>query len=176
MTSDITSKRLPSKEQPWKKYYSKEALDVDVPSGTMLDYIRANCGKYLDSYALNYFNVKKTYRELLDEFEATAKSFAAIGVKKGDTVALLLPNTPENLYCLYGLNGIGAIADMIDLRSKGEQLKHYINESGASVAVVSTLFADNLIEILDETSINDVIVASPVEMLMYGKEASNRKQ
>lgn len=70
-----------------------------------------------------------------------------------------LPNIPENVYILYGLNKIGAIANFIDLRSKGDSLLHYFTETTAEVAVVCDIFADNVSEILDKTSIKSIMVS-----------------
>lgn len=163
--SEAAKTGYPSIDKPWLKCYSQEAIDAEIPSGTMLDVVKENCRDRLREPALRYFNAKKTYGGLLKEIEHVARSFAAMGVRKGDSVALLLPNTPENTYCLYGLNALGAIADVIDLRSRGEQLNHYIDESDARVAVASTLFIENLLEILPATQLQKVIVVSPVESL-----------
>lgn len=87
----------------------------------------------------------------------------SIGVKKNDVVIIALPNIPESIYCVYALNKLGAIADMIDLRTKGEALAQNLNFSGAAIAIICDLFAKNTIDVLSETHIQKLVVVSPFE-------------
>ena len=119
----------------------------------------------LGDTALIYFRRKISYGKMFEYIDNAANAFSSLGVKKGDIVALALPNIPENIYCMYGLNKLGAIADMIDLRSKGDTLLHYLRESEATVAVICTLFAKNTFEILSQTNIKKLIVISPFDSL-----------
>lgn len=155
----------PSKDKPWLKYYTTEAINDVIPTGCIYDQLRLNSQKNMDLKAITYFSKKITYKKLLKNIDEVACSFAGLGVKKGDIVNVALPNIPENVYILYGLNKIGAIANFIDLRSKGDSLLHYFTETTAEVAVVCDIFADNVSEILDKTSIKSVVLVSPYDSL-----------
>jgi len=155
----------PSIDKPWLKYYSEEAIHAPLPEGTIYEYLWENNKEHLDDVALIYFGKKITYRELFTNIDKTASGFASLGVKCGDIVAIALPNIPENIYCVYALNKLGAIADLIDLRSKGESMLHYLNESKASVCVICNLFAQNIFEILPQTNIENVIICSPFDSM-----------
>ena len=106
-----------------------------------------------------------TYNEFFARIDNVAKSFLEIGVKEGDIVTLSLPNTPENLIALYALNKIGAIANLIDLRLKGEKLVHAINCTNSKLIIASDLFMNELDEVIKETTIDKVIISSPVDSL-----------
>lgn len=153
----------PSIDKPWLKHYSEATLNYPLPRRTVYSYMEEKVSEYLDDIAISYFGKKIKYRTLLENIKQTAASFAKIGVKAGDIVAVALPNIPENIYCLYALNYIGAIADMIDLRSKGDTLQHYLKMSHAKVAVVCDMFAENTLSVLDTTDIQTLIVASPLD-------------
>lgn len=90
-----------------------------------------------------------------------------MGVKAGDIVAVALPNIPENIYCIYALNMLGAVVDMIDLRSMGDVLLHYINESGATVAVICDMFAENMYAIANQTDLETLILVPPLASLPF---------
>lgn len=155
----------PSIDKPWLKYYSEEVTNVQMPSGSMYDYLK-DCNKdAYDDLAITYFHRKITYRNLIDSIDEAAAAFASLGVKQGNIVSLVLPNIPENVYCLYALNKLGAVADFIDLRSKGEALVRYLTETEAKVAVICDMFAENAFEIKDKTNIEHYIVVSAVESL-----------
>ena len=155
----------PSIDKPWLKYYSEEAINAPLPEGSIYEYLYEHNKHALDDFAISYFGRKYTFREMFRQIDKVADSFSAIGVKKGDVVALLLPNTPENVFCIYGLNKLGAIADMIDLRAKGDDLIHYLNESEAEVAVICDLFQSNVYEVLKNTKIKSLIVGSPFDSM-----------
>ena len=164
----MTEKKLtgyPSIDKPWLKYYSEEAINAPLPQGTAYEYLLEKNKHALGDSALIYFKRKISYGKMFEYIDNAADAFSSLGVKRGDIVALALPNVPENIYCMYGLNKLGAIADMIDLRSKGDTLLHYLKESEATVAVICSLFAENTFEILLQTNIKKLIVVSPFDSL-----------
>ena len=152
-------------DKPWLKYYSEEAINALLPECTAYEYLLEKNKDALSDTALIYFKRKISYGEMFKCIDSTAVAFSALGVKQGDIVALALPNIPENIYCVYGLNKLGAIADMVDLRSKGDTLLHYFKESKATVAVICSLFSENNFEILTQTTIKKLIVVSPFDSL-----------
>lgn len=152
-------------DKPWLKYYSEEAINTPLPECTIFEYLWENNKDYLEDVALIYFGRKITYKELFRNINKTVSAFSSLGVKTGDIVAIALPNIPENIYCLYALNKLGAVADMVDLRSKGELLEHYLNESDARFAVICELFAENAFEIVERVHIKKWIVVSPFNSL-----------
>ncbi len=156
----------PSIDKPWLKYYSKETINTPLPEGTAYEYLLEKNRNIGADTALIYFGARISYSKMFEYIENVAGAFSSLGVKQGDIVALALPNIPENIYCVYGLNKLGAIADMIDLRSKGDTLLHYLNESEATIAVICSLFAENTFEILSQTNINKLIIVSPFDSLV----------
>lgn len=165
MSENTPLSGYPSIDKPWLKYYSEEAIHAKLPEGSIYEYLYEQNKHALDDPALLYFGTKYTFRDMFKFIDRTADAFASIGVKKGDIVDLLLPNTPENIFCIYALNKLGAIADMVDLRAKGDDLLHYLNESCASVAVICDLFEDHVYEILGSTKITTCIVGSPFDSM-----------
>ena len=81
-----------------------------------------------DLVALYYYGKKYTYSSLMKKIAEVENSLRAYGVKKGDIVSVALPNVPENVFVFYALNKIGAMANMVDLRKKGDMLTSAIND------------------------------------------------
>ena len=156
----------PSIDKPWLKYYSEEAINAPLPECTIYEYLWANNKDHLDDVALIYFGRKITYRKLFENIDRAAEAFKSLGVESGDIVAMALPNVPENIYCMYAINKLSAIADMIDIRSKGDVLKDYLNESASKVAVACDLFADNIFAIKSDTCLKNVVVISPFDSII----------
>ena len=98
---------------PWAKYYEPEDMTFEVEDLTIYQFIR-RCGEqYLDSIAIDYFGVQVTYEEFFRRIEHAARAFAELGVQEGDVVTILSANVPEALYAFYGLNRIGAVANLL---------------------------------------------------------------
>ena len=93
-----------SVERPWLKYYSDEVKNAKLPENTIYGHLKEKNEKGYDRLAIEYFGNKQTYKELIDNIEKCAKSFASMGVKKGDVVTICMPTTPEMVYMLYALN------------------------------------------------------------------------
>lgn len=160
----------PSFDKPWQKFYTEEAIKAVLPECTMYEYLCECSRGVLDDVAIKYIAIKYiaskiTYRELLKNIDKTAEAFSSMGVRKGDIVTLALPNIPENIYAVYALNKIGAIANLIDLRTKGKDLLHYYSEVDAQIVVACDLFLKNTLDIVDQTNIKKIIVASPFDSL-----------
>ena len=109
MEKEILKTGKPSVDKPWLKWYSDEALNVEVADMKFYDYMKLRNLDNLNGTALNYFNRKITYGEMIKEIEKTAAAFEKLGVKPGEIVTFCTPTLPETIYAIYALNKIGAI-------------------------------------------------------------------
>ena len=85
-------------------------------------YIKNNNTNNLNGIALNYFGNRITYREFFENVDKVAKAFYAIGIRKGDIVTIASLHTPETIYIIYGLNKIGAVANMVYLTLSANEI------------------------------------------------------
>ncbi len=125
--------------KPWLKYYSQEAIRSCEPQCTAYELIYQNNRENLDDIAIHYFGHKITYGELFQKIETVTNAYYALGVRKGDIVILCIINMPETVYSLYALDRLGAIANLVDLRTNEEQMKEYICECNAKYVVTVDL-------------------------------------
>lgn len=153
----------PSIDKPWLKYYSEKAIHSRAPECTMYEYLRQCNANELDDTALFYLGRRISYGNLFQNIESVASAFSALGIHKGDIVTIALPNIPENIYAIYALNKIGAVVNLIDLRAKGKDLLQSYSEVNAQIVIVCDLFLQNTLDIVDQTSIRKIIVASPFD-------------
>ena len=99
----------PSIDKPWLKYYSDEAINVEIPHMTAYDYI-CHCNKNESGEtAINYFGRLITYEELFRKINKCANQFSQLGIEKGDIVRICMPTTIETIVAFYALNSLGAI-------------------------------------------------------------------
>ena len=157
---------FPSVDKPWLKYYSKEAIRAQLPECTIYEYLVENNKDYPSDIAINYLGRKITYKELFDNIDKTAAAFLKAGVKEKETVTIALPSIPEALYCVYALNKIGAVANMIHPLPGKEEMLNYLNEVRSKVVIIFDGAYETLVNDIGRTSVEKVIVASPADSLL----------
>ncbi len=99
-------------------------------------------GRYLD-----FDGVAMTAREMDQASNRIASGLADLGVRRGDRVATLLENSPEQVVSFFASLKLGAIQVPINTAYKGEFLRHVLEDSGARVLVVQASFAERIVEI-----------------------------
>ena len=100
------------------KYEEIKVMQENLPKETFYSYmLNCNQGKE-ENIALKF-----------------GKGLLAMGIGKGDRVALLLPNLPESTIIIYALNKIGAISDNIDPTSKPDRMKYFLEKEKVSAII-----------------------------------------
>ena len=142
----------------------------NIPKYTMYGYIRECNKNNLDKYALRFGRKRYTYGEFIDLIDRYAKGFAAMGIRKGDRVALLLPNLPESTIIIYALNKIGAISDNIDPTSKEDRMKYFLEKEKVNAIVCFDKVYETSIKpiedyIYNELNIDKVLITKITDSL-----------
>ena len=124
--------------------------------------------------AIIYLGRKITYRELFENVDKTAAAFVKLGVKEKEIVTVALPSIPEALYCVYALNKIGAVANMIHPLAGKDETLYYFNEVKSRIAVIFDGAYDAVANDIGSTSVEKVIVASPADSLPIALKVAYR--
>ena len=111
-------------ERPWLKNYVHGTVhDITIPDGPLYVYLDRAVKEFPDNVALYYEGVKMTYRELAESVDKAAYGFSKLGVKKGDAVALLLPNCPQFVISYFGALKCGAIVTPVNPLAMPKELR-----------------------------------------------------
>ena len=162
---DIISRR-PSVDRPWLKFYSEEARNAKLPKKTIYTYVKENNEKFKRNTAINYFDNKISYGSFLEYIDASAASFAELGIKKNDIVACCSATIPEMAIALYGLNKIGASMLALDPRRGVAEIKEFVKNSKAKVMLLLDLAYDHVAEMIPELPHLEKIVIISVDNYM----------
>ena len=147
----------PSIDKPWLIDYTEEEITSSIPKRRIYEDLLDSSKNNLDNVAINYYENKITYRELIENIEKTAAALIHMGVKKGDKVSLLLPYVPETIYLVYAINKIGAIVNMIDPRINSGLIKEYICQADSKFAFVISKADGKLASIKDKTCLEKIV-------------------
>jgi len=144
----------------WDKYYTKEEMKLKISDKSLYELFSDNAYKYSNLCALDYFGTKIGFKRLLNMIDQASVAFRNQGIRRGDVVSLLMPNTPEAVISLYALNKIGAIVEMIHPLSSEIEIRDYLNSTGSVMLVMIDLCYEKVKNILSETSVYKVVVVS----------------
>ncbi len=161
----------PHIEKPWLKYYTEDAISLPLPEGTIFDYVWRNNQEYLDDVALNFFDYEVTYQEFFENVEKAAKSFAALGVGKGDVVTIQALSLPQVIYMIYAVSRIGAIANLVYVTLQPDEVRQNLIDTKSKVYVAM----DYIINGLDKAICNEFsrkIISLSIEDIM---QENNKK-
>ncbi|WP_394176162.1 long-chain-fatty-acid--CoA ligase FadD [Thalassotalea litorea] len=126
--------------------------------------------QYADNTAFINMDVKLSYRELAEQ----ATAFAAylqqdLGLKKGDKLAIMVPNTLQYPIALFGGLLAGLIVVNVNPLYTARELKHQLNDSGTKAIVIIENFAKTLEDVISETPVEKVILTSLGDRLGFLK-------
>ncbi|MCD7859625.1 MAG: AMP-binding protein [Firmicutes bacterium] len=113
---------------------------LPYPETTMFGAVAEAARLYPDSIAWVFMGKKTKYSRIIPLFEQAARAFAAAGVQRGDFVTICMPNCPQAVICLYALNRIGAVANMVHPLSAQGEITHYLTYSGSKMMLTLDLF------------------------------------
>jgi long-chain acyl-CoA synthetase len=126
--------------------------------------------KYKNRPSFHNMGTTMTYGDL----DKKSKCFASflqneLGLKKGDRVALMMPNILQYPVALFGILRAGMVAVNVNPLYTKRELKHQLNDSGAEAIVIFANSANILEKVLSETSVKHVMVTQIGDLLKFPK-------
>jgi long-chain acyl-CoA synthetase len=111
-----------------------------------------------------------------DEIDKMSQNFAGylqgqLGLKKGERVAIMLPNILQYPIALFGILRAGLVCVNVNPLYTARELEHQLNDSGAKAILIFENSAHTLEKILDKTPVKHVITTKVGDMLSFPKSA-----
>jgi len=151
----------------WLEHYDEgmPATLGPYPERTLLDYLDEAASERPDGPALLFKGHTVTHGELQRLSDAFAAALAALGVAKGDRVALLLPNCPQFLICELGAWKAGAVVVPLNPIYTEPELAGGLARTGAETIVVLTPFYGRVKAVQPRTALRRVVATNIKEYL-----------
>ena len=125
---------------------------------TPLDWKRRAIKYYPEKIAIIDEDKQFTYKEFGKRTDRLAIALHNAGIRKGDHVAVMLPNTHYMLECFYGICQLGAVMVPLNYRLAAKDLEYIIRHSDAKMLIVDAEFGEIIAGIQDELPIEKYIV------------------
>jgi long-chain acyl-CoA synthetase len=151
----------------WLSNYDEDvpATLEPYPDRSLTDYLRDSATRWPDRPALLFKGSTVSYRQLDDESNALAAAMVAMGIKRGDRVALCLPNCPQFLLAEFAAWKVGAIACPFNPTYSDREMEEALRATGAETLVVLNRFYDKVKGIQVRTSLQRIIATNIKEYL-----------
>jgi long-chain acyl-CoA synthetase len=155
------------KDFPWFKHYPKgtphEINLYDYSS--LVDLFEKSCAKYRDKVAFVNMGKEMTFAEI----DKLSRDFAAylqsLGLKKGDRIAIQMPNLLQFPIAFFGALRAGLTVVNTNPLYTPREMEHQFKDAGVTAIVIVANFASHLEKILANTSIKHIIVTQLGDML-----------
>ena len=153
------------------RYYSEE-IDKEVLNGVNMNaysFIEKANENREQLTAFTYFGAETTYKEFKEKVNTYANNLLSYGLKKGDSITFLLPNTPEIMYYYYAAWILGVTVCPIDPRTNPNGIKKIVNDSNSRLLIsILDKYAEKVSPILDDINVEKIVVVSPTDSMSNG--------
>jgi fatty-acyl-CoA synthase len=123
-----------TKNKFWPKRVPRS---ITPPQTPLWDNLAISAKRYPEKAALVFFGSVVTYAQLLQKVEQLAAYLYALGVKKGDRVMLNMQNCPQLIIAHWAILRANAVVVPVNPMNRAEELKHYITDPDAKVAITT---------------------------------------
>ena len=149
--------------RPWFASYGKVPAQINPDAyGSVVAMLEAAMKTYADKTAFVSFGQKLSYAEV-DKLSARFASYLQreIGVRKGDRIAVMMPNLMAFPIVFIGMTRLGAVQVNVNPLYTPRELEHQLNDAGVKTVIVFNGSTPTLAEIIKDTGVTTVITAAP---------------
>ncbi len=150
-------------------YGSGVSRQLSVPDVALTQLLYDAAEDFPRRKALAFLGRTMTYRALVNAVESFAGALHELGVRKGDRVALILPNCPQSVIAFYAVLRVGGVVVQHNPLYTPAEMHHQLADSVATVAIVYDGAYSRLVQARPGTSLRLVIVTSLADYLPSGK-------
>ncbi len=149
------------RKKAWLTQYPEGiASEIEIPNKSLPDILHETTIHYPTNNALSFFGRKMTYQELSGTSNRFAAALQNNNVKKGDRVAIMLPNCPQYVIAYFGALTMGGIVTQINPMLVARELEYILKDSGAETIVVMDAFYQTVKAVQPSTNLKNIIVVS----------------
>src|SRR5690625_1745648 len=143
--------------QVWPEGAPKE---LPLPQTSIYANLEITARRYPDKTAIVYYETEISYQRFRREADALAGYLQHLGVKKGDRVLLFMQNCPQWMIAFYGILRADAVVVPVNPMNRTAELKHYISDTQAQVAICAQELYEAIEPLVGESSLAHLVVGA----------------
>ncbi|OLS20737.1 MAG: Long-chain-fatty-acid--CoA ligase [Candidatus Heimdallarchaeota archaeon LC_2] len=147
-------------EKPWlRNYPSNVPESIDYPEHSIYQFLETAVAENPNGDALIFFDKRTSYRKMHDKVCRLATALKGLEVKKGDRVAIFLPNLPQFVISFFAIQKIGGVCVTFNPQYKESELLHQLNDADIEVIIcLDYVMYQRVKKVRDKTKLRHVIV------------------
>jgi long-chain acyl-CoA synthetase len=150
-------------ERPWHRFYAADVpRDVVIPDAGLQTFLRTGAARHPRRAAVilsgPQFHSTLSYRALDRQSDRFAGALRALGVRRGDRVAISLPNLPQYPVAAYGAFKAGATVVQINPLYRGDDLAFLLRDSQARILLTLTRLYPHVAAIRGGTALEHIVL------------------
>lgn len=160
-------------DRPWlDRYHPKTRKEIPAPEySSLTELVKETNKKYSDRPAFTCMGKTMLFSEMEGLIDQLARYLQhKLGIKKGDRVAIMMPNILQYPVALFACHRVGAIVVNVNPLYTARELEHQLNDSGASTIIILENFAHTLAEINNRVSIKNTIITKFGDLFDFPKQ------
>jgi long-chain acyl-CoA synthetase len=142
---------------------------IDFEDTLVPQYLTQSADQFPDHPALIFQGYSVSFRELDDMTGRFAAALKDFGIKKGDSVAILLPNVIPCVVAYYAILRIGGIVVFNNPLYSDRELEHQFTDSGAKCLITLDLLTERMVKLREKTGIKTIVYTSIGDYLPFVK-------
>lgn len=152
--------------RPWHDSYDEGIpSSLTYPEVPLFHFLEDSAKKYPDKPCTIFKGAEISYQEMSKITDQLAAALVGLGVKKGDRVGILIPNTPQFVMAYFAVLKTGGVVVATNPQYTEREIKHQANDSGMKLMIVMSNFYELVKRVQPETSISQIIVTNLKETL-----------
>ncbi|WP_409289685.1 long-chain-fatty-acid--CoA ligase [Peribacillus sp. SCS-37] len=161
---------MTSQDKIWLETYPPEIPgSLEYDQQPLQDCLKHSAGKYPDRKAVHFMGKELSYQELYESAQKFAGYLASLGIKKGDRVAIMLPNTPQAVIAYFGALLAGAVVVQTNPLYMERELEYQMKDSEAKLIVTLDILFPRAARVMPKTGLRHIIVTSIKDYLPFPK-------
>ena len=158
--------------RPWLASYAEGVPDeIELPTGSLYDLVSAAIAEFPKAVALEFFGETTTYAEMGEQIDRAAEGLRLLGVQKGDTVALVLPNCPQHIVAFYAVLRLGAIVVEHNPLYTPRELRHQFEDHGAKTVIAWNNVVATVQAFPEDVAVENLISVDVTRAMPFGTRA-----
>jgi long-chain acyl-CoA synthetase len=129
-----------SATRPWLRFYGRVPESLDYPEVTLYEALARTAARVPDAIAWDFLGTTSSYRDFVAAIDRCAGALDLLGLKRGDRMLVSMPTSPQGIIAFYAATKLGAVPAMIHPLSAPPEIEHYLNASGARIALTLDAF------------------------------------
>jgi long-chain acyl-CoA synthetase len=152
---------MQAKNKPWFRSWPKDVpKNLEYPKVPLHAILEKAAKEHPEKAAIAYFEREITYRELDLLSNQFAVALAALGVKKGDRVAVFLPNIPQFVIAYFGVLKVGAVLTAISPLHREREVEYQLTDSEAETIIALDSLYPIVEKVWQKTRLKNAVVTS----------------